>query len=140
LVEALLLHRFSDNVRGLNQLARQLVVIHPKQGILRRSHLPAAFAEGLAPESIRPTDTGSGVAQTAGKKGQAGDRRRRVRTDDWPRLKQALTEHQGNVVQAASAVGLSRHQAYRLLKAHGDVDLRALRNDPARPTRRSEND
>ena len=52
-------------------------------------------------------------------------------TLDLAALIQALREHQGNVAQAASAIGISQQRAYRLIEGSDEVDLDEFRKADA---------
>lgn len=129
LMEAIMVHSHPENVRGLWQLARQLVCVHGDQPVLRRSHLPLSFA---TPDSgvSRNGEPGTLDCRAPHQPESAGGSSARIATDDdWPALLSALEETKGNVVQAAIRVGLSRHQAYRLMKGNGYSALNHLRRN-----------
>lgn len=138
-VEALLHYRFPKNVRELRQLADWVSTMHPNEPLLRRSHLPDWMRSfdvqecsklpsqpPIAAESIRPMQ----ASQCTG----ANEPYRAQSDQDLPRLLTSLEVHRGNVVKAAEAVGLSRHQAYRLLRSRPDVSLEGFRKHPATST------
>jgi two-component system response regulator AtoC len=94
-VEALCLHDWPMNVRELGQLARQLLAVH----------LPEQLRATL-PEETQPTPK--------------REWRRTSDETECARLLQAMAEHGGSVAKAASAIGMQRSRAYRLLAAHSD--------------------
>jgi transcriptional regulator with PAS, ATPase and Fis domain len=126
LVEALLLYEWPLNVRELLGLARRLLLTHGHEPVLKRSHLPEAFAA----RGARPADGGGGAPAHAGAPGPAraagGPARRSTDdADEFEALVGALREHGNRVVKAAEAIGISRARAYRLLAAHPEFSLAA---------------
>lgn len=112
LVEALYLYDWPLNVRELRSLAELLPRVHAGKPKLKRSHLPFSFHPN---PSERPQDPG---------------KRPRRPTDDkseFEALVAALKDHHGVVSRACAALGMERSRANRLLKAHGDFSLDALR-------------
>jgi transcriptional regulator with PAS, ATPase and Fis domain len=113
LVEALCLYEWPLNVRELVLLTRRLLGVHPQERMLKKVHLPErilASASRTAP-------------------GAAPDKRSWRKTDDeaeFESLIEALREHRGSVARAASALGVNRSRAYRLLAAHPDFSLEGL--------------
>jgi len=131
LVEALLLHPFPRNVRELRQLVEHLALLHHDVTRLGVHHLPATF-QGAAFEPP-PSDPPPRVAPLGSEPPAPGPPRvpseeARVReSDDWTRLQEALAARGGNVQSAARSIGLSRYQAYRILRAHPEFDVDLLR-------------
>jgi len=126
LVEQLCLYDWPFNVRELALTVRRLLVLEGHQPILGRAHLPprilSARGAGQAPapaESRKPVDQGKVVI--ASKRGATAD--------EVEALAQALRDAHGNVAQAASALGITRQRAYRLMDARLDVELDDLRNE-----------
>ncbi len=117
LVERLCLHDWPFNVREVVQLARRMAALHGQ-----RTTLGLAQASGLLTErrDMPRRDSGQKAADSGGRK----ERRNAVVLG---RLREALVYHAGNVSRAASAVGISRQRAYRLLKSSDEIDLEALR-------------
>jgi len=115
LVERLCTSEWRFNVRGLAQLARRLVALHPDATVFDIDALPAELAaEGSANASPPPAAV---VAD-------AGD----ADSDLQPAVfLAALRENRGNVKRTATALGISRGRAYRLLQKHGAVDLDDIR-------------
>jgi two-component system response regulator FlrC len=94
LVERLCLYSWPRNVRELEFLVRQLLVLHGHRGSLKRAHLPAAVRDaGIA----LPRD-------------ESGARRCELES-----LARALEKSRGNVSRASANLGISRARAYRLL-------------------------
>jgi DNA-binding NtrC family response regulator len=102
LLERLLLFGWPDNVRQLELLTRQLVVMHGHEPRLTQAMLPEVFGrsdqEPAAPEAPRIV---------------AADRNEH----DLRTLEKALSETDGNVSRAAAQAGISRQRAYRLLSS-----------------------
>jgi transcriptional regulator of acetoin/glycerol metabolism len=105
LLEGLLLHDWPGNVRELDMLTQRLLALHGHEPVLRRTHLPAAFRDGL------PLADEAGPSPPPGP--ATGDRDEHDRS----RLAHELRVHGGNVTRAAAAAGLSRARAYRLMGA-----------------------
>lgn len=101
LIECLCIHDWPTNVRGLLQLARQLLAVHGTEGVLKRSILPAELTGVVptGPDSV-PPPASAPMAR---------------REHDTKRLALALLKSDGNVAVAAASLGFSRHRAYRLL-------------------------
>jgi DNA-binding NtrC family response regulator len=117
-VERLCLHRWPYNVREVVQLASRLAVVAAGRGLVL----------GDLPERIRTTQEPEPASSSRSKPGRR-ERTREKRRKALDVLLEELTLHQGNVLRAANAAGLSRQQAYRLLDgADHDVDLDALRS------------
>jgi transcriptional regulator of acetoin/glycerol metabolism len=109
-VERLCLYRWPDNVRELDLLTRQLLVLN-KGMRLTSSLLPEHIAGTLAPRteivpSPRPDRGGY----------------------DLDRLIDALRRTGGNVTKAADRLGLSRQRAYRLMAGRTAAELLLQRN------------
>ena len=110
LIEQLLLYDLPFNVRELDLLARRLLVLHAHEGTLKRSHLPEHFRSSDEPLTELMADEPT--------------------VDEEPTfemLLDALRAHGGVVAKAARALGITRQRAYRLMEAHGGVDLERLR-------------
>lgn len=109
LIEALLLYDFPLNVRELVLQARRLVAMHEPGEALKRSALPERMctdeSDSAAPS--RPTPPSEHVS--------------------FDQLVTALRAERGNVSRAAVRLGISRARAYRMLEAHPDLDVNALR-------------
>ncbi len=119
LVEQLCLYDWPFNVRELDLLARRLLVLHGHEELLRRSHLPEHILTPPAkgepvPAPVAPV--GSGAVSPAPNKPES-HRARRER--ELSLLTEALRVHKGSVARAATAVGISRQRAYRLMEASG---------------------
>jgi DNA-binding NtrC family response regulator len=102
LIECLCLHQWPSNVRGLEQLTRRLLAVHGTETTLKRSHLPSELL-ALIPSSNDSLPPPPAVPVER-------------RDHDRQRLALALQANGGNVALAASALGFSRHRAYRLLE------------------------
>jgi transcriptional regulator with PAS, ATPase and Fis domain len=112
LVERLCAHDWPFNVRGLAQLARRLVALHPDAAVLDLSSL----SQDLPPEKVVSLATADP---------EDGD------PADDPGLLQgflaSLRQNRGNVSKTATALGISRGRAYRLIDKMGSVDLDGFR-------------
>ncbi len=115
LVEALLLNPFPRNVRQLRQTVKEIALLHRNAPRLGPSALPAA---------ARPSGFGSDPPPAPGTEPPPPAP---PAAPDWPRLCKALEACGGNVRRAASLVGISRYQAYRLLRAHPEFDVDSCR-------------
>jgi transcriptional regulator with PAS, ATPase and Fis domain len=93
-MERICLHDWPGNLRELELLARELLVLHGHEPSIRRAHLP---------EHLRS----SGSALDAAEPPQKADLRK---------LAGALHAWGGNLTRASSALGMSRARAYRLLE------------------------
>lgn len=116
LIELLLLHDWPLNVRELVFLVRRQLAVHGHEATWKPSHLPERLQSSadatVESELPRPV---------------------RVPTDDeaaFEALVQSLRAHSGNVSRAASALGISRARAYRLLEARPHFDVGGLRLEP----------
>jgi transcriptional regulator of acetoin/glycerol metabolism len=116
-VERLCLHRWPYNVREVVQLASRLAVVAAGRQLVL-GDLPERMRTAPEPEPV------SGSMRRPGRRERAREKRRKA----LDVLLEELTLHQGNVLRAANAAGLSRQQAYRILDgADHDVDLEVLR-------------
>lgn len=98
-LERLLLHVWPGNVRELEHFVRRLVAFHPDEAALRASMLPDSIS-GSAPSPQLEASSGQGESRDA---------------HDRDHLAEALRANGGNMSGAASAIGISRQRAYRLL-------------------------
>ena len=101
--EALLVHAWPHNVRGLQALAARVKLFAGHVDAIDLPLLPAEVQRGVAAEAP--------AAEAA---------------VDRDQLAALLTEHQGNVASVARALGQHRQQVYRWLRAH-DLDPAAYR-------------
>jgi transcriptional regulator of acetoin/glycerol metabolism len=116
-VERLCVHDWPFNVRELVQLARQLLVLHTNETLLRAADLPARIGAPDVPATVAP----SPKAEARVEVGHAsGDR------VELPALLAALRASGGNVARAAAMLGITRQRAYRAMESHA-VDLDAIR-------------
>lgn len=129
-VESMLLYRFPKNVRELKQLAEWVATMCRDEPLLRRSHLPSWILQDVPLISGEPADSrdlGVDLQSVVSKRNPVVEPHRAQSDQDLPRLLSSLARHRGNVVRAAEAVGLSRHQAYRLLRSCPEVSLERFR-------------
>ena len=97
LLESLLVHGWPGNVRELELTTRRLLIVHSREPVLRRSHLPAEFAPA-------PVDTNEAPPPDASR-----------REHDERRFALELGRKGGKIAPAAAAAKISRQRAYRLL-------------------------
>jgi transcriptional regulator with PAS, ATPase and Fis domain len=122
LIEALCLYDWPFNVRELDLLARKLLVLHGTERVLRRAHLP---------ERIRAA-SGATTSPDASPPVTPSKEPREVRDEtELAMLVSALRVHGGNVVKAASHLGISRQRAYRLMQASPNVNWDDVRRPHA---------
>jgi transcriptional regulator with PAS, ATPase and Fis domain len=93
-VERLCLHDWPGNLRELELLARELLILHGHEPSIKRAHLP---------EHLRLN-------------GCTADAPEPPRTVELRRLAGALHAWGGNLTRASAALGMSRARAYRLLE------------------------
>jgi transcriptional regulator of acetoin/glycerol metabolism len=91
-----------------------LLVLHGHEPVWKASHLPERLlrADAAAP-SVRPRSVRAPTADEAA----------------FEAFVESLRTHQGNVSRAASALGITRARAYRLLEARPEFDIVGLRGD-----------
>jgi len=122
LAEALTLYDWPLNVRELVGLARKMLLTHGGEPVLKRSHLPEAFAVAMKrPAGAAATDERPVAGASA-----------RKRTDDeteFAALVAALRANGNRVAKAAGAIGVSRARAYRLLAAHPEFSVEGAPGD-----------
>jgi transcriptional regulator of acetoin/glycerol metabolism len=121
-VERLCLYDWPFNVREVVLLAKRLHALCDPGKSLRARDLPGRMLAGLEP-SFGQT-TAQAVPSLHEERAGAPD-------DESPELRallSALRACQGNVAQAAVAIGISRPRAYRLMQGHA-VDLDAVRRE-----------
>lgn len=111
-VERLCLYDWPFNVREVALLAKRLHVLCDPQASLTASDLPARMLEGSA---------GQGAPSEASPA-------RDAEAPALPAMLAALRACQGNVTQAAGALGISRQRAYRMLQGHA-VDIEEVRRE-----------
>jgi transcriptional regulator with GAF, ATPase, and Fis domain len=115
LVERLCLYDWPFNVREVVLLARRLQILCEPRAVLRARDLPPRMRVGLEP------------AASAGLPAEAAEKVEEE-SDELRALLSALRACDGNVAQAAAALGVSRQRAYRLMQGH-DVDIEGVRRE-----------
>jgi transcriptional regulator with AAA-type ATPase domain len=114
-VEGLCTYEWPFNVRELVLLARKLIALHPDGGVLDQRALgdrTRADGDRKRAESL-PVHP---IPKTAD-----------LPAPDEQTLLAALRAQNGNVKQAAEALGISRGRAYRMMEKIDSIDLAALR-------------
>ncbi len=99
-LERLLIYRWPGNVRELELTLQRLFTLHAGEPILRRAMLPPAMREG---SGVTPTPRDDPSPRLTRKE------------HDLAALVQELRRNGGNVAAAASAIGISRQRAYRVM-------------------------
>jgi transcriptional regulator of acetoin/glycerol metabolism len=132
LVERLCLYDWPLNVRELVTLVRRLLVVHSNEAKLKTEHLPSRMLRDRSSMSGDPS-----LGDAARLATPPSEPRNQAERDelDFARLIEALRSHAGNVSRAASALGLSRQRAYRLIQARPDVALGDLRDSESKPSK-----
>jgi transcriptional regulator with PAS, ATPase and Fis domain len=120
LIERLCAHDWPFNVRGLAQLARRMVALNPDAAVLDLSSL----AHDLPPdEGLRgptPAEGHPPVTDVIEDGDPALDPSREM-------FLTSLRQNRGNVRKSATALGISRGRAYRIIEKMGSVDLEGFR-------------
>jgi len=108
--------RYRKNVTGFAQNATQALIDHPWRGNVRELEHAVERAVLLAQGEVVHTHD-LGLATTTG----AGSRMEDLTLEEVEKLliEKALQRHDGNVSQAAEALGLSRSALYRRLQRYG---------------------
>jgi transcriptional regulator of acetoin/glycerol metabolism len=112
--EAISLYDWPLNVRELAQLARQLLSLHAQAPILKRSMLPERLQRVRDVSSPPP-------ASSQPARSSAAD------AVSFEHLVVALRAHDGNITNAAQALGITRARANRVLQAHPEFNVELLR-------------
>lgn len=115
LIEALCLHDWPLNVRGLVQATRRLVAVSGDETLLRRSLLPD---EVLCSPPERSPESAAGASDVRKDAGSSSEREA---------VRRSLERNGGNVRKTASELGLSRQKVYRLLDETKHTSLEQLR-------------
>lgn len=115
-LERLALFDFPLNVRQVQQLARQMVILAPEDGQLRAEHLPE---ELLVARNAAREETNLATGQVDQK-------------DDVRELTAALEATGGNVRRACALIEMPRAKAYRIIKRRG-MTMDNLRNSDSPP-------
>jgi transcriptional regulator with AAA-type ATPase domain len=121
LVEAVALHDWPLNVRELGSLARNLLLHHGHEPLLKRAHLPEVFQQAVAARAGGPAPVERAAPPAAPARKSIDD------AEEFSALVTALGAHAGSVGKAAKATGISRARAYRLLAAHPEFSLEELK-------------
>jgi DNA-binding NtrC family response regulator len=133
LIEWLCLQRFPQNVRELEWLARAIVAMHDEAPTLGLEHLPAQYRQSPSnktTQSAAMPKVSRYPAASAQASAPASNNAEAVSDDDealFRQLVRALDEHNGVVLRAADALGITRQKAYRMLSKRPDFELDSLR-------------
>jgi DNA-binding NtrC family response regulator len=133
LIEWLCLQRFPQNVRELEWLARAVVAMHDDAPMLSLEHLPAQYRQAPASKTTQSASmpkVSRYPAASAPASGPVSGVAEAVPDDDetlFQQLVRALDEHNGVVLRAADALGITRQKAYRMLSKRPDFELDSLR-------------
>jgi DNA-binding NtrC family response regulator len=132
LVEWLCVQGFRQNVRELEWLARAVVAMHDEATMLGLEHLPAQYRKGApsraVPAPVQPP-TVPKVSRYPAPPAVGGAAEAVPDDDDalFQQLVRALDEHNGVVLRAADALGITRQKAYRMLSKRPDFELGNVR-------------
>lgn len=130
LIEWLCLQRFPQNVRELEWLARAMVAMHDDATMLSVEHLPAQYRQTTAKITQPAAPSAKSSRYPAASPASAKSDAEAVPDDDealFEQLVRALAEHNGVVLRAADALGITRQKAYRMLSKRPDFELGAIR-------------
>ncbi|HTV23194.1 MAG TPA: sigma 54-interacting transcriptional regulator [Polyangiaceae bacterium] len=125
LLEEVMLYDWPGNVRELELVARQLLALHGHEPALRCDMLPEAVRHPVASDAsgitlaVAPAPSSRMSSRAPLRRPGSSETTPNAdrRDHDLQRLRAELERNGGNVKQAASAVGISRQRAYRLLDA-----------------------
>jgi len=109
LLERLLLHSWPNNVRELELLTRRLLVIHGHETQLKQNMLPEALGRSEASDNEPRTPSSPPNEDRNG--------------HDLRALVAELRKNDCNVARAATAIGISRQRAYRLMAGRSASEL-----------------
>jgi DNA-binding NtrC family response regulator len=108
--------RYRKNVTGFAQDTTQVLIDHPWRGNVRELEHAVERAVLLTQGAVvHPHDLG--LAPTSAASSRIEDRT--LEEVEKLLIEKALQRHEGNVSQAAEALGLSRSALYRRLQRHG---------------------
>jgi DNA-binding NtrC family response regulator len=128
LIEHLCTYDWPFNVREVMQIARQIAVLYGHEPPFTTAHLPERLKRtstersSSAPPSFPPPPGAVDIG--LGRRAQAQSANDR----QLDKLVAALREHAGNVSKAATAVGISRQRAYRLMDLRPDLVVSDVRH------------
>ena len=120
-VEAILLHPWRDNLRGLERLVHVLAA-HSGGGPIQRQELPAWLLAGGEPAASTMAATAGAAGATSAPAAQASPATAEASRPAAPtreELELAYAELGGNVRALARKFGRDRRQIYRWLEAYG---------------------
>jgi len=133
LIERLCVQRFSQNVRELEWLARAMVAMHDDATMLGLEHLPTQYRQGAPSRAVSGPFQPAPVQKASrypAPPAAGGGGAEAVPDDDevlFQQLVRALDEHNGVVLRAAEALGITRQKAYRMLSKRPDFELGNVR-------------
>lgn len=132
LVERLCCHHWPYNVRELEQLSSYLSDAHPQEARLCIAHLPKSMRQ-MSRSAPPPTEDKASDDSTLRERIVRQDLEKRQRREqELNSVSEALRLCQGNVSQAAKALGISRQKIYRMMQSASPAELEEFRQ-PATP-------
>jgi len=108
--------RYRREIKGLDPVALQLLTQHSWPGNVRElEHAVERAVLMCVTEQIQPVDLGLGIQRTASQNLEELS----LEAVETILIRKALRRFQGNVTQAAEALGLSRGALYRRMEKYG---------------------
>jgi DNA-binding NtrC family response regulator len=127
LVERLCGYAWPYNVREIDQLASYLAGAHRHEQVLRCAHLPKTMQTvGVSENSLAKHQQHDEDSMRQSLVRQQVEKQLE-RDEELEALRRALRLHCGNMTRAASALGISRQRAYRILQGAPPSELEEIR-------------
>jgi DNA-binding NtrC family response regulator len=127
LVERLCLHSWPYNVREIDQLASYLAGAFRQEKVLRCAHLPKTMQRVEASESPVGQQEVPQEAAVCQSLVREEVEKRLQHEKELESLRRALRLCHGNMTKAASALGISRQKAYRIMQGGAPTELEDIR-------------